>query len=48
MSDTSKTRILIADDHSIILSGIKMILSYKLKVYNVFECLNLNRLILQN
>ncbi len=47
MPNTSKTRILIADDHSIILSGIKMILSYKLKVHNVFECLNLNTLVLQ-
>jgi len=47
MPNTSKTRILIADDHSIILSGIKMILSYKLKVYNVYECLNLNTLVLQ-
>ena len=45
MPETSKTRILIADDHSIILSGIKMILSYKLKVHNIFECLNLNTLI---
>jgi len=47
MPNTSNTRILIADDHSIILSGIKMILSYKLKVYNVYECLNLNTLVLQ-
>lgn len=45
MPDTSKNRILIADDHSIILSGIKMILSYKLKVQNIFECLNLNTLV---
>jgi len=47
MPDTSKIRILIADDHSIILSGIKMILSYKLKITNVFECLNLKTLISQ-
>lgn len=47
MPDTSKIRILIADDHSIILSGIKMILSFKLKVHNVFECLNLKTLISQ-
>ncbi len=47
MPDTSKKRILIADDHSIILSGIKMILSYKLKIHNIIECSNLNTLISQ-
>ena len=47
MTDTSTNRILIADDHSIILSGIKMILSYKLKVNNIFECSNLKTLIPQ-
>lgn len=47
MPNTSNTRILIADDHSIILSGIKMILSYRLKVHNIIECSNLNTLVSQ-
>lgn len=41
----SKSRVLIADDHSIILSGIKMILSFQLKISNIFECNNLNEII---
>jgi len=47
MPNTSNTRILIADDHSIILSGIKMILSFRLKVHHIIECSNLNTLVSQ-
>lgn len=43
--DLKKNRVLIADDHSIILSGIKMILTFQLKISNIFECNNLNELI---
>ena len=43
--DLRKIRILIADDHSIILSGIKMILSFQLKISNIFECNNLTELL---
>ncbi len=43
--DLRKIRILIADDHSIILSGIKMILSFQLKISNIFECNNLSELL---
>jgi DNA-binding NarL/FixJ family response regulator len=44
-NNINKSRVLIADDHSIILSGIKMILSFQLKISNIFECNNLNELI---
>jgi RNA polymerase sigma factor (sigma-70 family) len=44
-NNINKIRVLIADDHSIILSGIKMILSFQLKISNIFECNNLNELI---
>ena len=44
-NNIKKSRVLIADDHSIILSGIKMILSFQLKISNIFECNNLNQLI---
>lgn len=43
--DLRRNRVLIADDHSIILSGIKMILSFQLKISNIFECNNLSELI---
>jgi RNA polymerase sigma factor (sigma-70 family) len=44
-NNINKIRVLIADDHSIILSGIKMILTFQLKISNIFECNNLNELI---
>ncbi len=44
-NNLTNCRVLIADDHSIILSGIKMILSFQLKISNIFECNNLNELI---
>lgn len=44
-NNINNCRVLIADDHSIILSGIKMILSFQLKISNIFECNNLNELI---
>ncbi len=44
-NNITNCRVLIADDHSIILSGIKMILSFQLKISNIFECNNLNELI---
>ena len=44
-NEIRKCRVLIADDHSIILSGIKLLLSYQLKINNVFECTHLDELI---
>ena len=43
--DVNEIKVLIADDHTIIFSGIKLILSLNLNIKNIVECSQLSSLL---